>query len=316
MEMEVLQMQIYQMVRLGRFFLGRLIQTGIQRLLQCLRTFLAQLYFGNSRVLTPRLQITLAALFFTASISSGCGGSPADDASPQAPISANSKEVNVMPAGFSVVGSHGVVQIDENFFNLVFVAKGTVTPSAGGSFGVISSATVVVNGSTPILCLRSLNGPSLIESVSVSGNTYTYTIRSAGIFTWYLFDKMPASSQSSGLEVRNSSGQVVFNSNYRPMIVQSVGVFPNGAVGANTVTISTVAGTYAVCFNGVGRVETANGVPVGGSQDGTVIFKDGLTVTSTGAVSSRATVAAIPAPYYGTTDGGGNQILLVNVAGL
>lgn len=218
-----------------------------------------------------------------------------------------------MPAGFQVVGSHGVVQVDQNFINLGLAGKGTVAVPGANASGWMGRATVTVTGTSPILCLRPTSNYAAIFSVARTGNTYTYTIAGTpGNVAWYLFDRMsPGSAGQVGFEVRDANGITTFNSNFAPMIVAAIGQIPHASMTTTPASINTgVARTYAACMS-EGRRQTGYIPPAGIAN----IYIETLNINATGASTSYGLAQQIPAEVdYDSTQAG--QILLVDVTGL
>lgn len=108
-----------------------------------------------------------------------------------------------MPAGLQVHGSHGVLQVDENYRNLCFKSKGNIS----------GSGTVVVNNASfPIVALYPTAGTAIITHVTVSGSTYTFSIE--GTTEYFVFDVPPAfPANGVGLQVWDAAGAPAFDSN-------------------------------------------------------------------------------------------------------
>jgi hypothetical protein len=252
----------------------------------------------------------LAVLFFTV-LSSGCGGSSDNPSPPQIQQTIVEQEVSNMPAGFQVIGSHGAVQIDADYFNLGFISKGTVN-TTGPAFSN-AAPTVTVTGNTPILCIRSNTVTASIVRVTKSGNQYTYRIsgNAAGAIDWFLFDKMQGSG-NAGMQVFNANGEVVFDASARPMRVVSIYQINDGDTKTGTTSLLLPAnGLYAACIS-QGRkwgVSTANSIEE---------YTDGVLMATNaevrGIIKTRNTSKPTSQPVIPATSGG--QILIVNVAGL
>lgn len=220
-----------------------------------------------------------------------------------------------MPNGFKIIGDHGVVQIDDTFFNLGLKAKGLLyMPPQTANMQV---ATLTVTANTPVLCIRPVATSIALLSVTRSGDQYTYTFGgfdpSAETFAWYLFDKMPVVAQRGAAMVWNANGEPVFNSDYPPMKVAGIANLPNANLTTQAGAIDVgAAGVYAVCVS-QGRIEHTS-VRVNMGFQG-VLYVEGVKVTNTGAVTkpvlrSRDSFGGL----YGMSQGG--QLMLVDVAGL
>ena len=270
--------------------------------------------------------ITLVVSLFTVLSSSGCGGGSGGAAPESTPATQQVfNQGQVMPAGFQIIGSSGNVQIDGNYVNLGLIAKGTVTIPAAGSIStsaVNASAItpqIVVTGSTPILCIAPKIVRANIGRVQQSGSTFSYTIiggaSSAGeTFNWYLFDQMSLTTQgTSGLQVFNASGQIVFNSNANPMRIAAVGQVPNVSLSGNPSTSinAPTAGTYAACLTQSRMYYQALGAGNFGQ-----LYGDGVTITSSGSTIGAFLIALPPNNISMSEMTNGGPILLVDVSGL
>ncbi|MGK9084936.1 hypothetical protein KXR64_16700 [Brucella intermedia] len=150
-----------------------------------------------------------------------------------------------MTAGLFIRNDYGTVQIDENYTNLVLTASGTVISQAADPY-LNSSFTITVTGTNPLIAIYH-GAYWMIHTCTQSGNVFTYVgYTEAGAGTavqYYVFDRAPhvANASRSGLLIWNGSGQVVFNSDMRPLRIS--GVLENAGNG----TFGFAAGrAYAV----------------------------------------------------------------------
>ena len=158
-----------------------------------------------------------------------------------------------------------------------------------------------------------------IGRVQQSGSTFSYTIiggaSSAGeTFNWYLFDQMSLTTQgTSGLQVFNASGQIVFNSNANPMRIAAVGQVPNVSLSGNPSTSinAPTAGTYAACLTQSRMYYQALGAGNFGQ-----LYGDGVTITSSGSTIGAFLIALPPNNISMSEMTNGGPILLVDVSGL
>jgi hypothetical protein len=131
-----------------------------------------------------------------------------------------------MPVGLQVYGSHGVLQIDENYKNLVVVASGSKVTGdwtfAGGSYYV---QITVTNFVTPLIAFKSDEDVGLgYSSISGSNWTFTFLTNNPAAMSYWVFDQSPSASPGNvGLEVYNNSGERVYHSEQKPMRVAGVG---------------------------------------------------------------------------------------------
>lgn len=248
------------------------------------------------------------ALFCLAFIS-GCGGGGADYVdNPQ--LEKSSEYVN-MPAGFQVIGDHGVVQIDENYTNMGLRHRGQAALTG-------LSDLVVTDVDTPLLCIKSPNMAVMLVGATRSGSTITYRLASAaGTIDWYVFDKMrapPAGSSGAGLQVYTSAGVLAFDSTNPPMRIVGITDLPNAQQGVYPPppgSITAPAGDYAACLS-FSRVRAT----YGNSPD--VMLGDGVRTSATGAstemiVFKQLPPYAIPGDYLQPM---GGKLFLVDVTNL
>jgi hypothetical protein len=136
-----------------------------------------------------------------------------------------------MPSGFqSFTADTGVVQIDENYFNLAFRVKGTFTATIthpSSPAGVLKYVDIAYTGETPLFAFR-VDGSIAFGCViavtrSGAGPVYDWVFRVCvwgDVFTgtYYIFDRgLPVSSSGFGLEVYDAAGKLVYTSLY-PML--------------------------------------------------------------------------------------------------
>lgn len=178
-----------------------------------------------------------------------------------------------MSYGFRVTGDYGI-QIDADYRNLMLVAKG-----ATASLVSLSTETVSYTGSagcTPVLAI-SCTGRASISQVTVSGNTWTWTLfvpytpnsgtfdngcsgvgGAGGVVNWYVFDKPPAAPATGfGLVVFDAAGGTVFDSSRLAMRVVGVltspsiaGLSASGAFPIPGAFTGTAGRSYACVYAG------------------------------------------------------------------
>lgn len=109
-------------------------------------------------------------------------------------------------AGFQVINDNGHIQIDQNFKNLAFKEKFT-----WGTAGVRTVSSTNCVNPVPVVYTENSHGIAIV-GMSRSGSTYTFKVD--GIGDLYIFDSLPVSNGStSGLQVFNAAGQLVFDAN-------------------------------------------------------------------------------------------------------
>lgn len=123
-----------------------------------------------------------------------------------------------MSAGLYLNPENGIVQIDENYRNLVLVEKASVVTSGGGS--LTPYATYMPTVQTPtVVAVSSTRAANIWRITPTGGITVISTMTNTQVDI-YLFGMIQTPGLSgAGLEIRNANGEVVFNSNYPPMRV-------------------------------------------------------------------------------------------------
>lgn len=252
------------------------------------------------------------AILFTAFVSACGGSSGQQEKQPIQQSAFDLSGINNMPAGFQVIGSHGFVQIDENFVNFVFKQKGSVAVNSYPG----TPGTITVTANYPMLCIRS-SGYVAIRKAAVSGNTYTYTLYGSGAETisWYLFDVVPPVASAAGITVYKADGTVAFSSDYSPMRVVAAGQSASGDIlDGGTSVAAPYAGNFAACLSSpkataqtaadplISRLVYFEGIAVGASS----VF--------TGAVPAGEAVTGTTGRVVMQSNGG--QLLLVDVSNL
>jgi len=219
-----------------------------------------------------------------------------------------------MTSGLQIFNANGEIQIDSNLVNFAFIQKGSVTIPAGGYINSFPAAQIVVNGVTPILCLRPLYSFAGVVNTKIINGQYSYLINGTGgeTFNWYLFDKNPMTgNNNAGIQVFNQQGEMTFNSDRHPMRMAAIGTMPYGrlcvtpAYGSLT---AQKAGEYAFCLSSV-RVDSERGPT-------TRAFMEGGRVTSDGMVGGAIQYMSVGGDISLGESYFGSQALLVNVAGL
>ncbi|MGD7196501.1 hypothetical protein ACQCQP_01705 [Ralstonia pseudosolanacearum] len=179
-----------------------------------------------------------------------------------------------MPAGLTVYGEHGFVQITEAYGNLALRQKSTVTPDGNGRGSFTFSA------SRPFVCIQSADPVALLGS-SNSGADWTVNF-SAPVqapFTVYVFDEPAAPSGQPGLQVFKPDGSLAFDSGLSYLKVVGVVTPPSGApaYGQSWEASPLTAGNYAACLS-----YTRTGIYAVPGTD-TLFVADHVYTTATGA---------------------------------
>lgn len=116
----------------------------------------------------------------------------------------------------------GNVQINDNFKNLYLSRKITITKGAGnGNFETDEFIAAIGNGT------NSVNGTCINKS-----GGYAYRLDDAQAYI-YIFSNHPKSQGNNGLQVFNSSGNIIFDSNAKQAVVLACGGEGTSAAGGN-----------------------------------------------------------------------------------
>ncbi|CAG9177788.1 hypothetical protein [Cupriavidus pampae] len=160
-------------------------------------------------------------------------------------------------------GDYNTIQIGDDYCNLAFMSKGVVT-SGGGSY---SLATVTVTGRSPLLFLRPTQGYCCVQSVTNSGNTWTFTIGMQSGVTqcaYYVFDTIPGpSSEPYTIRLRNALGEVTFDAAYKYLRVLDAVALADGFSDTNVAAPSGF--TVAAAFSDPGWFLLQVNQPAGGA---------------------------------------------------
>ena len=121
-----------------------------------------------------------------------------------------------MPAGLEIINTSGSVLIDENYKNLAVSASGSFTFVAGDFGRVNVSIPYIANGiRNPIIAIRVTGGYAGVRNTNINDIALTATAVFFGdtgaTVEWWCFD-IPTVVSTSGLQVYNSSGELVFDS--------------------------------------------------------------------------------------------------------
>lgn len=123
-------------------------------------------------------------------------------------------------AGFKIVGNHGSTMIDENYKNFNLTATGYVTTPQAGQNVMYDYGQVTYTGSNPLIALRPRGQFSVgATGTYQDGNGVYHTgfiTGGSGSLQYYVFDTVPDyTGNTFGVQVRNASGAVTFDSNLR-----------------------------------------------------------------------------------------------------
>lgn len=214
-----------------------------------------------------------------------------------------------MAYGFRVRTDSGIIQVDDNFHNLAYIAKGTVVMDQNGSSTGLEwiryGALALSGRDTPVLALRS-NVPVGYRRVENrgSGNWY-YELCFDSLYgmsaavDWYLFDRPVPATSGWGIRIRNAAGAEVFNSNHRYFNPRAFVPIPAGQPSARATPwdyTGLPVGTYAY-VPAASRYANYS-FTIFGESNGTSALTDGVQ-----ALSNGVRIAPAPqqdqAPYAG-----------------
>jgi hypothetical protein len=217
-----------------------------------------------------------------------------------------------MNAGFMCVGSHGTVQIDQNWVNMVFVQKGTL--AFNGNTTPSSGLSVSYTGEAPILFVKA--GTLFVYPLAVyrSGNTWWWTFCASGPSgesienaTYYIFDKQPNVETHCGLNVYDGAQRVTFNSDFRPMRVTAIIAAPYSYDSTVSQAVSGGSGQYAATLPTPGFSTRKLSDTVG------AIDHQGYRLAG-GATFQTAVMSSSGPPAQGAV--GGGMAIVIDVGGL
>ena len=173
-----------------------------------------------------------------------------------------------MAFGATVYNDGGNIVIDPDFRNLVLRSKTSLTfvttyQSSGRVSGYVDRKTVsLTNAVNPLIAFKSDQGVGLM-GLSISGSTYTWTISANQDHTCtvYIFDYAPTPTSTLGMQVFDSSGNQVFNSDAKYMKVVDffTTTYANVAGGWPAVIKTYSAGDYAVAVGFPRTIRTIAG---------------------------------------------------------
>jgi hypothetical protein len=125
-----------------------------------------------------------------------------------------------MAHGFQSINAGGIVQIDENYRNLLMVASGTWT-GGGTPFGTIWFPTQYA--CAPLIFIRPSYDGCYVGPGEITQSNFSFMCN--GNFDWVVYGlDSPAahSSTSFGLQVFDGGGSVVYDSRYEAPRIQAV----------------------------------------------------------------------------------------------
>lgn len=125
-----------------------------------------------------------------------------------------------MPAGVQIIGDSGVIQIDQNYFNVELQSKQTISTIAGEAIWQAGQSRLVVTtniNTAPYVAIKPIANEIGLWRSELSGSTLTLTyFCQAPIGTQiqvYFFGNPSSSPSNFGLQVFNELGELTYDSN-------------------------------------------------------------------------------------------------------
>jgi hypothetical protein len=168
-----------------------------------------------------------------------------------------------MFVGLQAFNGAGYYQIDSTFVNLRLIAKGTMhvpPPFTAGSTFIASSASVFVNGVSPVVAFRSPmhTGIGILNTLTPS----LYQVRAVagveGDVEYFIFDRAAPTPSSFGLQVFDGGGTLVYDSGDKSLRV--LDNYMQASIGLGTETFRDYPGKkIAVIASGALRLRASGG---------------------------------------------------------
>lgn len=227
-----------------------------------------------------------------------------------------------MPTGFQAFNSNYITVIDDDFFNLCLVGKGSVTTSNNSNYSYVD---VTLACREPTMAFKCTSGFAYILTQKNNGNG-TWTFRfgaSTGSRTidYWLFDIPPSASNSrSGMQVFNAAGALIFDANYPYLSPVSFYQNVDGSlIGGDVTLYGTPGRQYAVVQNYAQMLQYVGEETPGGAGAGTV-YNVSIDASCAHFPNNNTLVLGMRLVYYATTGtvafrggGGTASYLLVDV---
>lgn len=208
-----------------------------------------------------------------------------------------------MSYGISISGQSGRLLIDPDYSNYTPVASGTITTSSLGANVYSATLSVSTSHTNPIILYRQPTG----TTVSYWGRTlYSYGTSSAKISYIILVpvNTVPASSETYGIRVWDSSGRRVFDSGHQ--IIDAISTYSYSGTGEPTVTAGVDDWLMATTWGTVGFTGQTAG---GNLSYGLAIYLEKL---STGSLRSRTLINGLMGPGQLSEQRVANNSIYVN----
>lgn len=207
-----------------------------------------------------------------------------------------------MTAGLQIINDNGVVQLDENYFNLEFKNKFQYAIATG-----INQYAIATNGDGNEVVAVGETGVGYVNIARTAANQIVITTfaTAATTLTFYVFGTPDqTATANAGMQIFNSAGQITFSATQNYMrVVASYKTLDdvNSSGGGNAVTLG--AGVYAAVSSSNRRL-FMNSIDTGAKA----LRIDALRVNG-------STIDASPQWRYAQTGGGAYETLYKNDVG-
>lgn len=230
-----------------------------------------------------------------------------------------------MPSGLQVFNNDYITVIDENFFNLCLLGKGSAVTSNNPNYSYVD---VTLACSQPTIAFKCVTGFAYVLTQKNNGNgTWTFRLGAATanqtIYYW-LFDIPPSASNSkSGMQVFNAAGALIFDANYPYLSPVAFYQDVDGSLFGGDVTLNGTPGRqYAVVQNYSQLTQFVGEESPGGSGGGTN-YNVAITASCARFTNDSSVILGMRQVYYAITGsfayrggGGTASYLLIDVTNL
>lgn len=220
-----------------------------------------------------------------------------------------------MPVGFSAINSSNTVQVDQDFSNLMLRTKGTFTFSSTSTRVAKLHTLTIANAITPVIFIGATSAPVSILRSYKSGSNWIFELgcSSAISVTYYIFDKISATSSTKGIQVFGSDGSLIFDSESKYQKIRYVNQLPTGAPN-KTYTLPS-GPTYAAAL-GYTRFSFVEWTGPDGVQ-WTLAIVEAVRVTATSVIVTDIDYQEIPDDFYNYSSAWSapSQLMIIDVTG-
>lgn len=226
-----------------------------------------------------------------------------------------------MGAGFQVFNNDNIIVIDENFFNLCLVNKGSVTTSNNPSYSYVD---ITLTCSQPTIAFKCTSGFAYVLTQRNNGNgTWTFRFGASTAnqtINFWLFDTPKMNGSNSGFQVFNSAGALIFDASFPYLSPVSFYQNTDGGLISNDITLSGTPGRqYAIVQNYMSMIQFVGEENPGGSGAGT-IYNVAMSASCVKFSNDNTAILGMRQVYYAITGtvafrggGGTASYLLVDI---